>query len=222
MKKLGFFFFFALLVLQACESTGGNNTKGIAEVDGEVDKIEVNWDDGQVIIVHSKDTKIRFYEKATTNLTTANSLSYRFADNDLEIYYGPNGQNNIGNIDKELYIFVPVTVKLEDLEVKTTSGAIQVDIDSKEADIETETGWVRYTNCLETFDAEISSVSGNVSLVLPSTSTFLLEFLTESGIFVNEEFTLTQDDGKWVCGDAKSDIIVQTRSGNLALIKKTD
>lgn len=222
MRKIVSFILMSFLVFQACEASQGNNTKGVAEVEGKVNSIEIVWNDGTVYVAHSYDSIVRFYEKATVDLTESNSLSYRFVDGDLDIYYGPNGQNNIGDIDKELYVYVPINMELDDLKVSSNSGEIQVDINSDEADIRSGSGAISYSNSLKEFGTSISSTSGNISLALPAKASFTLDWTTESGRLVNEDFAFNQIDGKYVCGEGDASLKVSTVSGNLLLSKKTN
>lgn len=221
MKKYILSFFVVFLVFQACEKIEGYITKGIAEIDGRVESIEINWNDGPVYIYQSLDANVKFFEKAKVDLTEANSLSCRFVDGELEIFYGPGGKKDLGDLGKELYVYVPVSRQVEELEVNT-SGFVHADLDSKEARITTNTGKIEYSNCLVKFDATLVTTSGDVEVSLPKKASFILDWQTESGQMYNNNFSLTEYEGLYKFGEGDSRISVRTVSGNLGLAERDE
>lgn len=124
------------------------------------------------------------------------------------------------------------------LDIESVSGIVSLDnCTASHADIETVSG-----NCtarLSTFDtldastvsaqmnisADISesgdfeSVSGNITLSIPSDSSFRAEFSTVSGIF-DSDFSTMRINDVYTCGDRETDLYFETVSGSVNIEKR--
>ena len=222
MKKYILILIAALFALQACEDGGGNNTKGIAEINGDVDDLTIYWDGGTVTVAYANTNYVRFYEKSTTDLVESNSLSCRYQNNELEIYFGPDGSVEAGDLDKDLYVLIPASYSPDNITIVTTDASVDVDIDSEKASITTDTGDILYSNCMNPFKATLTSISGNIGVELLSTSSFVLDWRTGSGEFTNTDFSFVDYLGMYKYGTGDSQLNVRTVSGNLVLAQRSN
>ena len=105
----------------------------------------------------------------------------------------------------------------EELELNTASGKIEVNENGKlkRANIGTASGDVKVA--AKTFDdMDIDTASGKVTLQLPADSNFTLHMDTASGDF-RSDLALKMDGKKYVCGNGKGMIKIDTASGDIFL-----
>lgn len=109
-----------------------------------------------------------------------------------------------------------------ELELGTVSGSTngenlafsKVDADSTSGDMT-----LTFQDGFCPAEAEIDTVSGNVTLTLPENSGITAEFDTVSGDF-SSELACTQSKGVYICGDGGARFSVSTTSGDMRILKQ--
>lgn len=108
----------------------------------------------------------------------------------------------------------------EELELDTASGKIEVKEGGllREAGIDTASGDV--VIIAETFNAmEIETASGKITVKLPSDSNFTLDLDSASG-GLHSDLALTTNGKRYVCGNGKASLSIDTASGDVFLKEK--
>ena len=103
------------------------------------------------------------------------------------------------------------------IEVDTTSGAVAIQADNaKSVSVDTTSGSVSVA-AKQSDKISVDTTSGSVSLQIPQEVGFVATFATLSGKASGEAAYAVQD-GKYVYGGGKTQISVNTVSGNLNLL----
>lgn len=140
-------------------------TAGAAEISETVENIEIDWLSGSVTVApHSSDT-VSFSEESSKALKDNLQLYYWLNGTTLHIRFCRSGHWNLKDLEKELTVFVPENIKLNDLEVNTVSAEISLDsLQADSADIESTSGNIRLTDLTVTRTAEIIGVSADINI----------------------------------------------------------
>ena len=111
---------------------------------------------------------------------------------------------------------------VENLNLTSKRGDLQWDgTVVSNAALQTERGSVtmKDTDCPEV--TQVKTENGKVSLTFGEQASFALQWSTEGGSAVSD-FTLTEGaDGKLICGDGASSVVVETKNGDLWIYKST-
>ncbi len=140
-------------------------TAGAVEISETVENIEIDWLSGSVTVTpHSSDT-VSFSEESSKELKDNFQLHYWLNGTTLHIKFCRSGHWNFKDLEKELTVFVPENIKLNDLKVNTVSAEISLDnLQADSADIESTSGNIRLTDLTVTETAEINGVSADIFL----------------------------------------------------------
>lgn len=110
-----------------------------------------------------------------------------------------------------------VSGKADDVKIGTVSGNASLTLASKaELKVGTTSGPVKVTAHGSLTEADFDSVSGSVTLDLPSGSGFDAKFKTVSGEF-SSDFSLKPDGSHYTCGDGSLKLDFSTVSGNVKI-----
>lgn len=255
MKKNMIFFCVAFsLLLTSCDllekfpAYENEKMYHVIEKDGEtftddIKKIDVSWVSGNITITSSKSyTELTVIEKVA-DFYDDEFLCHIYSANDfLNIKYCHSNISLIKNLNKDLFIYIPESMALDELIIKNVSSAVSIaSINCKKVEIESVSGDVSlnkinaedllfesvsssFTATLlpQTKNIEIDQVSGDVMLTMPKDNEgFVLEFDSISGDLISD-FDTRRIDGKIVCGSlqtAQLDIEFSSVSGDLSLLK---
>lgn len=149
-------------------------TIGAAELSETVKTVEIDWLVGNVTITaHSSDT-ISFSEKSDKELSEETKLRYWLDGTTLRIRLCACGKWNLSELKKDLTVFVPDSLVIENLKVDSVSAnmnlsgfavAQSVEINTISGTLEAE-----FSELLNTFQG--SSTSGAFKVSAPSVSHF--------------------------------------------------
>jgi|GEM_PF-3256137 len=148
-------------------------------------------------------------------------------------------------VSKEMYlsttsgeVSVNCSAPIDKLDVSTASGSINVNVgDVREFDAVAASGYIEI--CMNSVieleaatssgkikldtgsfgEAEIETSSGTVDVVLPYDCDFKVDIDTSSGVFTSD-FAYAMHDGEYVCGKGKSELYIETSSGNINIFGK--
>lgn len=104
------------------------------------------------------------------------------------------------------------------LECDTVSGDIKVSGAIERFDLDSTSGSAQITTSVPLKGLETDTVSGNVTVILPESSGFSLEFDTVSGD-LNSELPLTKKNGKHICKDGSAKFEADSNSGDFTVKK---
>lgn len=233
-----------LLTLSSCSlgyryDNASKYTAGGASISALVTELDINWISGNVKIEAYDGEEIIFSEESDRELDTKKQLHYYLDGTTLYIKYAKSGIISSNFPTKALTVMLPSTL-ICDLEIETVSSDVYVDYHSfDEISIESVSGIVdlNINNAgslsLETVSGnidlsvfnyispcEIESVSGNITVFLPTDTDFSLEYDTVSGKLQNS-FASQYSNGKIIytagTSEYSSSFEIETVSGNVEI-----
>lgn len=222
-------------------------SKGKAEIDGTIYKIDIDWPSGQVIVMGSGQNEIGLSlvagdESILLSRQLGSTLFIKCAEGAVdggtllvrvprdtgfsEIEIRTEGASaTITDISAERLdvaagggaIISHDCRVTEVVELQTDTGSAEVSFDAPEYDLVTNSGEMAVT-CLKTPEkADCDFSGGIINLILPSDSGFTAH---GSGEMNFEGFKTEEKSGKTVCGDGAADIKVSTKDGTLNIISQ--
>lgn len=217
------------------DGEGYNVGSGDASAD-EIQKIDVEWVSGSIVIDYYGGDKIRFDEPEQSNSDYA--LRSRTDGNELQIKYCKSGITDLPS--KGLCILLPQGFPLDKLNIESVSSPVTInDIAIKALDIKTVSGKITANGCFEVIDIDnmsaaaniktaiapkiidIDTMNGNAKIIVPpDIAGFKLNFNSMSGNYELNNFDLnsySKSGGVW--GDGSLKIDYDSMSGNLILTK---
>ena len=158
-------------------------TAGDTELSGDIKKLEINWTSGKVNIAYHAENTVIVKETADKAMDDNQKLRWWLDGDTLRIQYAKSSIHIGWNLEKELTVTLPESLKLEEAKIGLTSGSLtapdlkaeKVELDvtsgSIDASAEAETAAINATSGKVTFrlkgDADsltVRSTSGHVSL----------------------------------------------------------
>lgn len=208
IKKV-LFWAVAVFGLTSCMDWEDLYVRGGADIEARVDRIEIDWNSGLV--------EIRYHDKPYISVdelySRSQDLYHYLSGHTLKVRDG-----NLSTSRSELLVYLPLGSVYEKLDVETSSAKVDADIDSKFINIETNSGKVKLSTSESVKGVDIETGSGDVTLWLPRTTSFILDFNSFSGR-LESEFRLTEDFGLWKHGVGQgASINIETYSGNAELL----
>lgn len=146
---------------------------------------------------------------------------------ELETVSGNMNLNNIDFVDCSLSsVSGEINAEMkngDELDVKTVSGNITLSsYYTEEFSIETVSGQIELSlnahENTESWDGEIETVSGNVIVLLPADTEFVLNLKNVSGVFLND-FSCTQKNNQYIHISNKNSFSIDSVSGNVSIEK---
>jgi len=198
-----------------------------------VKKLEIDWVSGDVTVTYGNGNDISFSESFKGDLSEDHLLRWYLDGSTLRIKFQKSGVVKGKGESKNLEVVVPKGMILDGVDLDCVSSNFIVDVDSLEYDVDTVSGDIdlsassatvvdvdsvsgdctlRMLECPSKVDMD--SVSGSISLWIPSNSGFTAELHTVSGK-INCAIPVTTSGKKIVAGDGRSEIDIETVSGDL-------
>jgi len=179
MKKI---FAFILVVLMLCPLLAGCNmsanitnflydneelyTVGNGNISvGDINKIEIDWINGDVkVVYHGLDT-IRIVERSEDELNEDMTLHYYANGDKLKIKFASSGEWNFKDIEKELTVYIPQSLMLAELDIDTVDSVVKLtDLALINLHVDTISASVMLDNCNITQNIEVETVSGSIHI----------------------------------------------------------
>ena len=104
----------------------GKYTVGDAEISGEVKNLDVNWVSGKVSILYYDGNTVELHEQANKKTSADQQMRWWLDGNTLRVQYAKAGFLMNGNLQKELTVRLPESIRLENVNVSATSGALDI------------------------------------------------------------------------------------------------
>lgn len=131
-----------------------------------IEKIEVEWISGDIIITTGDTKNIEAKETSDYSITDSNRMTYSTSGNTVKIRFGKTARGSIGvnNIKpKTLTLTLPEKLYHE-IDIDTVSADVTMtDFKAEKIDVETVSGNAELTN-IQVDEIEFSSVSGDVNM----------------------------------------------------------
>lgn len=227
------------------ESVSGGTVaagSGAYSFSDKINKIEIEWQSGEVIVTAAETDKITVSESSGNKIGESTQMKIYQNGNTLKINFGFSHKGNfsgfnIKSINKTLNVTIPKKI-FEEIEIEavsaditlknvsakaidtgTVSGYISADgINAEELDCETVSGDVRIDGKV-TRECSFDSVSGRTSLYLDESVGWQSELSTVSGKF-NTDFSVTKNGDAYICGNGDLRVKFNSVSGNAEIMKK--
>ncbi len=213
---------------------------GDAEIATPINRIYVDWLNGNVTLNKTKETTLTINEKSNKELDAEYKVHYLVNGDILNIHFAASGQHNFNRIEKDLVINVPETFNLgkveidvastdvfindltiEELIVKTVSGEVYIKSFVDILDVDTVSGDVDlFCSVLPSF-LEMDTVSGDGFFYFPDNSAFKMEFDTISGDF-STNFEVTKSEDYYIFGHGTNIFTFDSVSGDLSINRLID
>lgn len=217
----------------------GNSDKYIAGngsiQTSQVKNLDIDWVSGSVSVIQGSGSEVRFYEEYKGTVDDDFVMRWYLDGTTLKIRYRKAG-TLVGDIsDKHLTVEVPSNLILSNLDVDYVScdvnvqanavnyafdgvsGSLNLKADTPRiVDIDTVSGSLNmeFARCPDKL--EIDAVSGNATVIIPSTSGYSASFDSVSGSF-KSSIPMTIDGKRYIAGDGKSDFSFNSVSGSVEI-----
>ena len=172
-----------------------------------VERIDLDWIDGNVKVVLCQDAYISITESAPAELSENTRVHWCVSEDGktLSIKYRASSSFFGANKDKNKDLILRIPEKLigqiDTLSINAVSSNVTV------SDIIVD-------------NIEVQTASGNVNVELPEGSAFTLTHETKRGGTPTVDFPVTQEGNTYVCGTNGIRLNIQTNSGKVAIASK--
>lgn len=134
---------------------------GSASIDDEISRINIDWIDGEVVIIPSNSNKISFNETCSAPLSDAMKVHYFVDRGLLNIKYCASGSWKIENLEKKLTVSIPSDI-LNVLEIECISSDIDISkVNANRFDIDSVSGNIDIAD-INLKNIEVNTISGNI------------------------------------------------------------
>ncbi len=209
-------------------------TSGITDID-------IDWYSGSVTVIPYDGTTIQVSETGSSTISTTNALKYNVDKNgELKINFTSAKNYSSAGISKDLTIYIPATMSLDELSIETTSADIVISdaqgtltvrdlsvettsgnstikgITATEMSADATSGTISISSCTISQELDIETTSGSATVALPSGTGYTLEYETTSGTVTASGNSL-KGEGRTTVGTGNLKIDVETTSGNVTI-----
>lgn len=157
---------------------------GDAVITGDVKNIDIDWVAGNITVNPTENAELSISEQMNVSISDSKRMHYWYDErtNTLFIKYCESGTSiNLKNIEKDLVVYIPVSMNLIDVTIETVSADINWNnISATYYGITTVSGDNNVSGSYFTY-FELTSVSGDLVLNLNDSQT--IDFDTVSGDF---------------------------------------
>ena len=174
-----------------------------------LEKIEVDWIDGNVTVVICQDAYVSVSESAPADLTEKTSAHWCVSEDGKSLSIKYRGSSSFfgttKNKNKDLILRIPEKMvgQLQTLSINTISANVTV-VDTP----------IQNT--------EVQTQSGNVKFELDSNDSFILVHKSKSGGVPTIDFPVAQVGNTYISGTDGIRIAISTNSGNVAILPISD
>lgn len=240
-KKLFITAVFALGLLLLCGCTNSlnistylyddadNYIKGGSTISNTVENLEIDWIVGSVSIETHEENTVLFSEEANKDLDDNNTMYYYLEGTTLHIKFCRSGNYTLKNIEKDLTIYIPEELNLNEVNIEIVSANIEMkEINTETLDVNSVSGNINIENCEVSDEIEIASVSGKVDITL-SAEINEIDIDNVSGAINITVSTIKKIDISTTSGEVQiscdielTDLSIDIISGNIKLILADD
>lgn len=234
----------ATTTTQATTTTAAKNASSTGDftIDTSgINDIDIDWYSGSVTIIPYDGTTIQVAETGSSTISSTNALTYNVDKNgELKINFTSAKNFSSAGISKDLTVYIPSTMNLDELSIEATSADIVISdaqgtltvrdlsvettsgnstikgITATEMSADTTSGTISISSCAISSELDIETTSGNASVVLMSGTGYTLEYETNSGT-ITASGTALSGKGKTTVGTGNLKIDVETTSGNVTI-----
>lgn len=140
-------------------------TMGNAELPtGEISSIEIDWVSGEVNVAYHKEDTIVLSETANKELNN-NTTMYYLVDNDmLRVKFAKSGKRIPSALNKELTLYLPEGMELEEVMIDTVSADVNVsELSAEKTNIDTTSGDIIVEDVIFSEQAKFDTTSGDIT-----------------------------------------------------------
>ncbi len=185
--------------------------------------IDVDWFDGEVIVVACEDAYISLTEHSEKEVSVGNELHWSVSEDGttLSVKYRKSAWFfGLGKgMNKQLVLRVPEAFlpQLERVTVHSKLANVSVrDIDADKLEIETDTGNVAVRMETPSRDMEIETKSGSVALYFGRAAAFTVVWETDHGKLTSD-YPISQKGNLYTVSTGDAHVGVETDRGDLLL-----
>lgn len=216
MRKIFITLLVSILALTSCIYTDVDllYIDGGADITEYVEKIDIDWNYGSVVIRYWENNFISFYEEDAYSRPIEQPMCHYLKDGKLRIKYYRHSNSN--KQYKKLSLFLPQGVIYKSLDVDANDANIDVDMDADYLDFDTVNGSIIYSTIYRyPKDIDVDTVNGEVNLILPIDAGFKVDFDSVNGSLYSD-FNLYRDgDSRYGYGNGYTSIDVDTVNSDL-------
>ena len=188
-----------------------------------ITRIDVDWFDGEVLVVACEDAYISLSEQSDKELSEGNQLHWSVSEDGttLSVKYRKSAWFfGLGKgMSKQLVLRVPETLlpQLEQVSVHAKLANVSVrDVDANKLEIEAELGNVAVRMETPSPEIEIETDSGSVALYFGREAAFTVAWESENGT-ITSDYPTTQQGGRYMVSTGDASIDVETDGGDLLI-----
>ena len=138
---------------------------GNGVTDVKVDRVEIDWIFGDIKIAYHSLDNIRITEKSDTDLSDSMVMRYRIVGTTLKIKYCASGSWNLDDVEKDLTLYLPNGLVLEELNIDTKTDVVTLtELNAVNLTVESTSASVMLDNCNVSNEMTLETVSGNLHI----------------------------------------------------------
>ncbi|MDO4492893.1 MAG: DUF4097 family beta strand repeat-containing protein [Clostridia bacterium] len=142
---------------------------GAAEIGMPVREMEISWESGSVTIATHAAETVRIEEKSLFSLEERKQVHWKLENGELKILSHEPGLTSLfGNKKKDLKVWLPETLVLDELEIAVASASVNGVFPARELEIASSSGAIHGTT--EANEIEIATASGAIGLTHTGTA----------------------------------------------------
>lgn len=207
-----------------------------------VTDIDIDWYSGSVTVIPYSGTTIQVTETSSSTISSSNALTYTLQrDGELKINFTKANNFSSAGISKDLTIYIPTSMNLDelsieatsadivisdaqgnltvrDLSVETTSGSSTIKgVTATEMSADATSGTISISSSTISQELDIELTSGSATVALNSGTGYTLEYETTSGSVTASGSRLSGEGRTTVSGTGSLKIDVETTSGTVTI-----
>lgn len=188
MKKTALILLLTALcvLLCSCGSVGyvytdaDDYTAGGASIHQRVEDIDINWLDGSVRVDYHGGSDIIISETSDRSLKRDTELHWQVDGRKLYVKYAASGFRALPNLNKQLTVLLPETLRLDDLKITVASAGVEADgINADEIHLQSASGRIALRQVGHAEEIKVDTASGGVAVAAGDTDS--LKINTASG-----------------------------------------
>ena len=138
---------------------------GNGVTDVKVDRVEIDWIFGDIKIAYHSLDNIRITEKSDTDLSDSMVMRYRIVGTTLKIKYCASGSWNLDDVEKDLTLYLPNGLVLEELNIDTKTDVVTLtELNAVNLTVKGGSASVMLDNCNVSNEMTLETVSGNLHI----------------------------------------------------------